>query len=78
MKTFASLLAPTPSRAAPGHTRQAAFADNDGVKIAFEVQGRGAPILLLPGFSQSREAWKQAGFVEPLLAAGRQVSRGAR
>ena len=50
-----------------------AFADSRGVQIAFEVVGQGDPIVLIPGFSQSRQAWKDAGHVEALLALGRQV-----
>ena len=60
----------TPSSAAHASV---AFADSQGVQIAFEVVGEGDPIVLVPGFSQSRQAWKDAGHVEALLARGRQV-----
>jgi pimeloyl-ACP methyl ester carboxylesterase len=43
------------------------------VRIAYEVEGRGEPVILLHGFSQSRQAWREAGFVDVLLPAGRQV-----
>lgn len=56
-----------PARAADG------FALNDGVRIAYEVEGSGDPIVLVPGFSQSARAWRDAGFVDALVEAGRQV-----
>jgi pimeloyl-ACP methyl ester carboxylesterase len=49
------------------------FIDNHGIRIAYEVEGRGEPVILLHGFSQSRQAWREAGFVDALLRAGRQV-----
>ncbi len=38
----------------------------DGCDIAFDVSGRGAPVLLLHGFSQSRALWSHFGWVERL------------
>jgi pimeloyl-ACP methyl ester carboxylesterase len=49
------------------------FIRNEGVRIAYEVEGGGEPLVLLHGFSHSRQAWREAGFVDGLLAAGRQV-----
>lgn len=69
-----SMLAVLASLAIP-HVAQASttFAQNDGVRIAFEVIGEGEPIVLIPGFSQSRLDWKDAGFVDAFVARGRQV-----
>lgn len=50
-----------------------AVADNDGVRIAYEVIGEGDPIVLIPGFSQSRRVWRDAGFVNALVSRGRRV-----
>jgi alpha-beta hydrolase superfamily lysophospholipase len=39
---------------------------SDGYDIVFDVSGRGAPVLLLHGFSQSRTLWSRFGWVERL------------
>jgi pimeloyl-ACP methyl ester carboxylesterase len=49
------------------------FVQSDAIRIAYEVVGEGDPIVLIPGFSQSRVAWKAAGFVDAFVARGRQV-----
>ena len=49
------------------------FARSDGVRIAYEEEGRGEPLVLLPGFTQSRRVWREAGFVDAFLRAGRRV-----
>jgi pimeloyl-ACP methyl ester carboxylesterase len=46
---------------------------NDAQRIAYECIGTGRPTVLLHGFSDSRHSWREAGFVEPLLGAGRQL-----
>ena len=38
----------------------------DGVRIAYDVHGAGAPIILLHGGLQSRQDWHAAGYVERL------------
>ena len=45
----------------------------DGLRIAYEVVGDGNPLMLVPGFSQSRGDWKQTGLVEAFVNAGRKV-----
>lgn len=39
---------------------------SDGCDIVFDLSGRGAPVLLLHGFSQSRTLWSHFGWVERL------------
>jgi pimeloyl-ACP methyl ester carboxylesterase len=46
----------------------------DGTRIAFEVVGEGAPVLLIHGFAASRvQNWKNPGWYETLTRAGYQV-----
>jgi pimeloyl-ACP methyl ester carboxylesterase len=46
-----------------------AFAE-DGVPIAYEDVGSGDPVVLLHGVTESRESWREAGYVERLLRRG--------
>ncbi|MFX0030415.1 MAG: alpha/beta fold hydrolase [Candidatus Hermodarchaeota archaeon] len=40
---------------------------NDGVKIYYEIEGKGPPVLLIHGFSSSMEYnWKQQGWLDAL------------
>jgi pimeloyl-ACP methyl ester carboxylesterase len=49
-------------------------ASRDGVRIAYEVVGEGAPILLIHGFAASRvQNWKEPGWYITLTGAGYQV-----
>ena len=45
-----------------------------GVPIYYELIGAGTPILLVHGFAGSFEDWRQSGWVDFLLAQGRQVA----
>ncbi len=45
---------------------------SDGVETAFEVEGRGTPLVLLHGFSDTRAFWRDQGYVDAFLATGRQ------
>ncbi len=48
--------------------------NSDGVEIAYEVAGEGAPILLIHGFaSTGRVNWWDTGWVKTLVEAGRRV-----
>jgi pimeloyl-ACP methyl ester carboxylesterase len=38
------------------------YANNNGVKIYYEVDGEGPPMLLIHGFSGSRESWRERGY----------------
>ncbi|MFX1345421.1 MAG: alpha/beta fold hydrolase [Promethearchaeota archaeon] len=40
---------------------------NDGIKIYYEIEGTGPPVLLIHGFASSMELnWKQRGWIEAL------------
>src|SRR5687767_9340209 len=43
----------------------------DGTKIVYECVGDGDPFVLLHGFSDTRETWREAGYVERLIQRGR-------
>jgi pimeloyl-ACP methyl ester carboxylesterase len=43
-----------------------AFANNNGVKIHYEVEGHGPPLILMHGFAGSLERWKEVGYAEAL------------
>ena len=46
----------------------------DGVRIAFEVVGEGAPVVLVHGFGSDRKQnWRAPGWYETLAKAGRSV-----
>jgi len=42
------------------------YANNNGVKIHYEVEGSGPPLILQHGFSDSLESWYDLGYVEAL------------
>lgn len=42
------------------------YAENDGVRIRYEVDGSGVPLVLHPGFVGSLEDWDDAGYVSAL------------
>jgi pimeloyl-ACP methyl ester carboxylesterase len=45
----------------------------DGVPVAYTVLGAGSPLVLLHGFSETGESWREAGYVDRFLGAGRRV-----
>jgi pimeloyl-ACP methyl ester carboxylesterase len=45
----------------------------DGLPIAYEVAGSGSPLLMLHGFSDIRQSWRDCGYVDAFVRAGRQV-----
>lgn len=48
--------------------------DSDGVRIAYDEQGEGEPVLLIHGFaSNGRVNWEATGWVRTLREAGRRV-----
>jgi len=42
------------------------YADDQGVRIHYEVEGNGPPLVLLHGYSGSFEAFRERGYVEAL------------
>ena len=42
------------------------YVDNEGIKIFYEVEGEGAPLILHHGLTDSPKLWRTAGYVEPL------------
>ena len=42
------------------------YADNNGVKIHYQVEGEGPPLVLQHGFSGSLHSWYDSGYVETL------------
>jgi len=47
---------------------------SDGVRIAYEIAGRGEPVVLVHGFAASRvQNWRAPGWYETLNGAGYQV-----
>ncbi|WP_339140236.1 alpha/beta fold hydrolase [Croceitalea sp. MTPC5] len=49
------------------------FESFDNVKIAYDIEGVGAPIILLHGFINSRKSWDQTPLKKDLLTEGYQV-----
>jgi pimeloyl-ACP methyl ester carboxylesterase len=54
------------------------FADNDGVRIHYEVEGEGPPLVLCHGLSLSLEFWRILGYVEALKRNYRLILIDAR
>ena len=42
------------------------FANNKGVRIHYEVEGEGPPLVLQHGLTGSLEGWRENGYVDPL------------
>jgi pimeloyl-ACP methyl ester carboxylesterase len=42
------------------------YVNNHGVKIHYQVAGQGSPLVLLHGFGDSLESWRQYGYVAAL------------
>jgi pimeloyl-ACP methyl ester carboxylesterase len=54
------------------------FANNNGIRIHFEVEGAGPPLVLQHGFAGHLERWRDLGYVEQLRANYRCVLIDAR
>ena len=54
------------------------FANNDGVRIHYEAEGEGPPVILLHGSTQSLKQWHQYGYVDELRSSFRIVTMDAR
>jgi pimeloyl-ACP methyl ester carboxylesterase len=42
------------------------YATHQGVRIHYQVEGAGPPLVLLHGFNGNLERWYESGYVEPL------------
>ena len=42
------------------------YANNNGVKIYYEVEGEGPPLVMLHGFTGGLENWREQGYAEAL------------
>src|SRR5207237_3323115 len=54
------------------------YANNQGVRIHYRVEGEGLPLVLQHGYTQSLEHWYQCGYVDALKAHYRLVLVDAR
>src|SRR5215831_14546262 len=54
------------------------YIDNDGVRIHYQVEGEGPPLVLQHGFSESVVDWYEAGYVDALRSDYRLVLIDAR
>ena len=45
------------------------YADNNGVRIYYQVEGDGSPLVLQHGFTQSMRRWYLHGYVDALKSA---------
>jgi len=54
------------------------YANNQGVRINYRVEGEGRPLVLQHGYTQNLEHWYQCGYVEALKANYRVVLVDAR
>lgn len=55
-----------------------AFADKRGVRIHYEVEGKGFPLVIQHGYSDSIESWYEFGYVDALKDAHRLILVDAR
>ena len=49
------------------------YAENEGVRIHYQVEGEGPPLVLQHGFSNSLETWRRCGYVKDLRSDFRLV-----
>ena len=54
------------------------YADNNGQRIHYDVQGTGLPLVLLHGFGVSGDAWRRGGHVEALSDQFQVITMDAR
>ena len=54
------------------------YADNDGIRIHYQVEGEGPPLVLQHGFSESVVDWYEAGYVNALRSDYRLILIDAR
>jgi len=54
------------------------FVNNNGVKIHYEVEGQGSPLVMQHGLTNSLESWRESGFVDGLVQHYRLIMIDAR
>ena len=54
------------------------FAANEGVRIHFDVEGDGPPLVLLHGFGVSGDAWRTSGHVDALSSEFQVITMDVR
>jgi pimeloyl-ACP methyl ester carboxylesterase len=54
------------------------YANNNGVKIYYEVEGQGLPLMLAHGVTRSTERWRETGFADALKKDYRLILFDAR
>jgi pimeloyl-ACP methyl ester carboxylesterase len=54
------------------------FANNNGVRIHYEVEGHGPPLMLHHGFSDTWEMWHQTGYAQELSQEYRLIMLDSR
>src|SRR5262249_35481004 len=54
------------------------YANNQGIRIHYQVEGVGAALVLLPGYSDSMESWYEQGYVAALKSTYQLVLIDAR
>ena len=54
------------------------YVDNRGVRIYYEVEGEGPPLVLQHGFTQSVEGWYRCGYVDAMKLNYRLILIDAR
>jgi len=42
------------------------YADNQGIRIHYQVEGKGPPLMLQHGFTSNLKSWRQFGYVDAL------------
>ena len=54
------------------------YVDSQGVRIHYEVEGVGPPLVLQHGFSDSLQTWYELGYVDALKPENRLILVDAR
>jgi pimeloyl-ACP methyl ester carboxylesterase len=54
------------------------YADNQGVRIHYEVEGSGPPLVIQHGFTDSIQTWYELGYVDALKPDNRLILVDAR
>jgi pimeloyl-ACP methyl ester carboxylesterase len=55
-----------------------AYADNDGLRVHYRVEGDGPPLIMQHGFTDSLETWYELGYVDGLKREHRLILIDAR